>query len=478
MTAPHRKPARSEPAYGCNPPTATLPRVTQAKHSPRRIAVRTLREIEQRQGFSNRILSEQLERHTELERRDRGLVTTLVYGVLRNQAWLDALIDAAADKPHKLKGELRTILRLATFELVELDRPLAIANSEAGKLARRIDPQGRLGGMITGILHKITRNLAAQASDDGPTSSESPVDPLEILSRRWSLPRWLAVRWLAQLGAEQALARAQALSRAPTVDLRVDLHRSDAETIRAALREEQPGIEFVALPEAAGEQPQCLRARGGGDLFYGPTFEAGLISVQSLGSQQAVRVLDPQPGERVLDACAGMGTKTVQIAEHMHRRGTIVGVDVSAERLAELDLARERAGLVGELSLDVIAADLGDAKLDPTFAAILLDAPCTGLGNLGRHPELRWTSTPEDIDACAHTQASLLRRCASLLRRGGRLVYAVCSLEPEEGEAIVAGFLASEAGREFVLERTQAWTPEQHQTDGFWLARLIRVDAS
>jgi 16S rRNA (cytosine967-C5)-methyltransferase len=443
--------------------------VTQAKHSPRRVAVRTLREIEQRQGFSNRILSEQLERHTELERRDRGLVTTLVYGVLRNQARLDALIDAAADKPHKLKGELRTIMRLAVFEMVELDRPLAIANSEAGKLARRIDPHGRLGGLLTGILNTIARDW--QRTD----AALAEGDPMEVLCQRWSLPRWLAARWLAQLGPEQALARAQALARVPTIDLRVDLHRSDVEAIRVALREEQPGIEFIPLPEAAGEQPQCLRVRGGGDLFYGPTFESGLIAIQSLGSQQAVRVLDPQPGERVLDACAGMGTKTVQIAEHMHRRGTIVAVDASQERLAELELARERASLDGELSLDVIAAPLGDAKLEPGFDAILLDAPCTGLGNLGRHPELRHTATLENILACTPLQASLLDRCASLLRPGGRLVYAVCSLEPEEGESIITSFLSSEVGRLFVLDRAQAWTPEQHQTDGFYLARLTRT---
>jgi 16S rRNA (cytosine967-C5)-methyltransferase len=449
--------------------------VTQAKHSPRRVAVRTLREIEQRRGFSNRILSEQLERHTELERRDRGLVTTLVYGVLRSQARLDVLIDAAADKPHKLKGELRTILRVATFELIELDRPLAIANSEASKLARRIDPHGRLGKLITGILHTIARDW--QRTD--ATLAEG--DPLEILCRRWSVPRWLAVRWLAQLGPEQALARAQALARVPTVDLRIDLQRSDVEAIRTALREEQPGIEFVELPATAGEQPQCLRVRGGGDLFYGPTFEAGLFSIQSLGSQQAVRALDPRAGERVLDACAGMGTKTMQIAEHMRLAGladrvsTIVAVDPSQERLAELELARERASLDANLSLEVIAAELDDAELEPGFDAILLDAPCTGLGNLGRHPELRWTATLENIHACMQLQASLLERCASLLRPGGRLVYAVCSLEPEEGEAILASFLATEAGRAFVLDHARAWTPEQHQTDGFYLARLTRT---
>ncbi|HVI02416.1 MAG TPA: transcription antitermination factor NusB, partial [Enhygromyxa sp.] len=130
----------------------------QTGPNPRRIAVRTLREIEQRSGFSNRILSEQLEQHPELARRDRGLVTTLVYGVLRHRARLDKLIDSFASKPKKIKGELREILRVAAFEIVELERPLAIANAEAGKLAKRIDPSGRTSGMITAILHMIDRD--------------------------------------------------------------------------------------------------------------------------------------------------------------------------------------------------------------------------------------------------------------------------------------------------------------------------------
>jgi 16S rRNA (cytosine967-C5)-methyltransferase len=445
--------------------------VPRPKPNPRRIAVRTLRDIEQRRGFSNRLLSANLERHPELDRRDRGLITTLVYGVLRNRNRLDKLIDSFADKPNKIKGELRTILRVAAYEIVELERPLAIANAEAGKLARRIDARGRLSGVITAILHMIERDwpIMDVAMLDG--------DPVDALSLRWSLPRWLAARWLEALGRERAFARAQALAEAPTVDLRVDLHRTSAEAVRETLTAEHPGLVLVPLPEAAGEQPQCLRVRGGGDLFYGPTFEAGLISVQSLGSQQAVRALDPQPGERVLDACAGMGTKTIQIAEHMQRRGTIVAVDASGERLAELDAARERAGLDAEdLELEIIEAELGGGDVEglseQAFDAVLVDAPCTGLGNLGRHPELRFTAAPGDIAGRASLQAALLRQCAAWVRPGGRLVYAVCSLEPEEGEAIVAGFLASEAGAGFTRELSQAWTPEEHHSDGFWLARL------
>jgi 16S rRNA (cytosine967-C5)-methyltransferase len=168
----------------------------------------------------------------------------------------------------------------------------------------------------------------------------------------------------------------------------------------------------------------------------------------------------------------------------MRRRGQIVAVDASGERLAELDAGRERAGLDGELTLEIIEAELG-AELPEhaaaplkaeSFDAVLLDAPCTGLGNLGRHPELRWTALESNIGDRAVLQATLLRWCAGMVRPGGRLVYAVCSLEPEEGEAIVAAFCGSDAGRGFARELTQAWTPEEHQTDGFWLARLRRID--
>ncbi len=444
--------------------------------SARQIALRTLREIEQRQGFSNRLLSEQLERFPDIDPRDRALATTLVYGVLRHRARLDRLIDAFASKPHKLKGELRMILRIAALELVELGRPLAIASAEAARLAGKIDPQGRLKGLIAGILQGIDRDGAILdvAMADG--------DPRDALALRWSLPRWLAERWVAQLGPEQARARAQALAEIPAIDLRIDLSRIDRESVRKRLLAEHPGIEILPLPVT--DQPQALRVRGGGDIFNGPLFHEGLITIQSLGSQQAVRALELSPGERVLDACAGMGTKTLQIAEALERRGTIVAADASAERLDEIEHLRERGELDrDELSLTIIHADLAaepepGGPIDPShvqYDAVLLDAPCTGLGNLTRHPELRWTSEAGDVMACARVQTELLRRCAALVRPGGRMVYAVCSLEPEEGQQQIAALLADpELGPSFSVELEQAWTPETHHSDGFWLARLRR----
>lgn len=442
--------------------------------SARKVAIRTLRQVEQRRGFSNRILSEQLEKHPELSRPDRGLVTTLVYGVLREQSRLDHHIDAVARKPSGIKGELRVLLRVATYELTTLQKPAAVVGAEATKSARAFDRDGRLARLVTAIVANIDRRgpeLAAQLAQAAP---------LDQLAVRWSLPAWLAARWLEQLGPDRALARAAALLEVPPLDLRVDLSRIERAVAARRLLEDHPGIEL----EAPDEHPATLRARGGGDLFFGPLHEAGLVSVQALGSQRAVQVLAPRPGERVWDACAGQGIKTLQIAELMGRRGSITATDPSTNRLAALrDTAMrgelwDHEALVLEVGLHTLGAEPianAAASLPPngTYDAILVDAPCTGLGNLARHPELRWTTRPEDIEACAGLQRRILRDASTALAPRGRLVYAVCSLEPEEGAALVAA-VADDLGLR--VEHEESWTPESDGTDGFFLASLRRAD--
>lgn len=431
----------------------------------RGLAIQILRQLDQREGFSNRVLAGHLLAWSaDLARRDRGLVTLLVYGVLRHRARLDALIDTFADRPQRLSARLRELLRVAAFELRELGRPAHVAISQAQAQRETFDPGGALRGLVQAVLAGIDRDGAEL---DAKFAAGKPLD---VLALRWSIPRWLAGRMLKQLGPERALARAQALAVPPPVDLRVDLSRTSAEAVAEAIRAADPRASVETVPG----QPQALRVRGGGELHQHPLYHAGHFAVQGLGAQQAALALGPCPGEHVLDACCGMGTKTLQLAELMDRRGVLVAVDLSAERLdAQLEL-RQRGGLdVPGLELRSLQADLSQAELvgvdELRYDAILLDAPCTGLGNLGRHPELRWTCRHEDIAACAALQRSLLVRCIARLRPGGRLVYAVCSLEPEEGPELVKA-VAAEHGLRVELE--QAWTPEQEATDGFYLARL------
>src|SRR5690606_4991648 len=200
-----------------------------------------------------------------------------------------------------------------------------------------------------------------------------------------------------RLGPERARRRAAAFARVPSVDLRVDLGRATADAIAERLRKDHPGIVVSTVPD----QPQALRIRGGGDVFHGPLHAEGLISVQGLAAQQPALCLAPEPGTTVLDACAGMGVKTLQLAEIMQRRGRVVAADLDPRQLEAIDEIRSRGRLKGSsLEVEVCVADLAepDDRLDATrFDAALLDVPCTGLGNLARHPEIRWHRSFEDI---------------------------------------------------------------------------------
>lgn len=429
-----------------------------------------LRNIEQREGFSNRLLDEEIERNLDMDPRDRALATLLVYGVLRHRQRLDHHIDAAAHKPKKIKGELRTALRIASYELLELDRPLAIASAQASQALSKIDPQGRLRPVVGGVL----RSVDGQAK----TREQGWQDPHELLCLRYSLPQWLAHRWLENLGREKALARAAASLAFPWIDLRLASRGPAREEIVQRLREDYPQA-TLSLPDAA-LHPLSLRIRAAGDLHFGPLYQNGALSIQSLGSQQAARLLQVQPGEKVMDACCGMGTKSMQLLEALQGQGQLVAVDSNASRLEQLPVQQQRLKLPAPSGgLSVRMADLCEHEsLAPAerdaFDALMLDAPCSGLGNLARHPELRWTRSAEDLVDRVALQRRLL--CASIARikDGGRLVYAVCSLEPEEGPELVAWACeqASIAGRRLKLEEARSWTPEEHACDGFYAARL------
>ncbi len=439
---------------------------TRSDVSPRFLAASILAEIGRTRGFSNRILDRELAR-ASLPDRDRGLTTTLVYGVLRLQARLDAVIDTFANKPRGLKGPVRIALRIAAFECLELAHPIHAVASQMGDVLQRFG-KGSMRRPCHAVVRAIDRDGASVVQKLGLGK------PLDVLERYHSLPRWLAGRWRSSLGFERAQQRANAINSPCPVDLRIDVSRTDVATVAAALQADP----FAADVETFADHPHALRIRRGGALTRHPMHQQGLFSVQSLSSQQAVLALAPEPGMRVLDACAGIGVKTLQLAEVMQRRGTLVATEPSP-RIKQLRQTALRGQLVDtDLELEIIAAAMDGPDVPGVddalpFDAVLVDAPCTGLGNLGRHPELRWTSRYEDIASCVVLQQNLIRRCWRRVAPGGRLCYAVCSSEPEEGEQLVAQFLADT--RDAALLRQASWTPESHHSDGFYLACLGRA---
>ncbi|RMH00136.1 MAG: RsmB/NOP family class I SAM-dependent RNA methyltransferase [Deltaproteobacteria bacterium] len=320
----------------------------------------------------------------------------------------------------------------------------------------------------------ILATVAKQAAHRDAELDELPL--LDRLERRYSIPRWWAGRWVRTLSPDRAIARAQAIARPPPVEVCVAPH-ADLETIATTLAERRTHARVVRIEGV----PRGLALSAAGDVFYAPEATAGDLWVQSGPSQRVGHVLDPQPGESVLDLCAGRGTKTQQIAALLGGRGRIVAADVDPRRLDDL---RDRlaAGRIRrpDGGLEVIVHDATEPVPEPwreAFDAVLVDAPCTGLGEAARHPEVRYRRRFEDLAACQARQRSILTEAAATVRPGGRLVYAVCSTEAEEGPDVLAAFIRDRG--DFEVTHTETLQPEDGWSAGFFVARLERrIDAA
>lgn len=423
----------------------------------RRLAFEVLSEVER----GGALLAERLA-HADVEAlapRDRGFLHELVLGTLRQRGLLDHALAASLDRPlSRLDPAVLTILRLGAYQILRLRVPDRAAVSESVELARAFAPRA------TGLVNAVLRRLARE----GPPPTPDPqADPLGWLTTAGSLPPWLAERWLARLGPDVARARAAALLDAPPVVFRLNPRAQDAEARLAAA-----GV--VAAPLVV---PGAMAAREG---TVGSLATDGIVYVQDQGSQMIAH-LAARPRGRVLDACAAPGGKSTLLSDLGHDSRVIAG-EVSPTRLATL------ASLVarwGASNVHVVGADARRPPFTHVFDAVLLDAPCSGLGTLGRHPDIRWRARGGDLSRHARRQRELLEGVAPLVAPGGTLVYATCSIEPEENEQVVDPFL--DAHPEFAPGPRPPWAerfadgrflrtrPERDGGDGFFVAPLGRL---
>ena len=402
-----------------------------------------------------------------LEGADRALATELAYGTIRQRRLLDAWLDALGRvSSQRQPPRLRWLLHLGLYQLLFSTRvPPSAAVSTTVELAKR-GGLARLAPVANGLLRQALRRHPSPAAPpwEGLTLPDAAAGSLGL---RQSLPPWLAELLLQWLPAERAEAFASAANQPPALDLRVNPLRSSRDGVLAAFA--AAAIPAVALPHS----PHALSLEGRvGDLRRLPGFSEGHWSVQDRTAQRVVSLLDPRPGERLLDACAAPGGKCTQIAECIGDRGEVWAVDRSAARLQRLERNAARLGLGCVRTLAADAAALAELRPDwrGSFDRILVDAPCSGLGTLARHADARWRLQPEAIPQLAALQRRLLAGLLPLLRPGGRLVYATCTVHPAENGAVVDAVLADQPGWQG-LERWQAW-PEPGGGDGFFAALL------
>jgi 16S rRNA (cytosine967-C5)-methyltransferase len=459
------------------PPRGHAARRHAAPTQARLLAARVLERVERARAFADLALSAALAR-TPLAPRDRAFATELVYGTLRWRGRLDFLLARVLERElSALEPGVLTLLRLGAYQILFCDGvPAAAAVDQSVRSARALGAE-RATGLVNAGLRRLAQQAGALAL---PALAD---DPLGHLEHALALPRWIAARWLEAFGSEQAAALAAASNAAPPVTARANRLRVGRDALLAELRSRFPDARACAFA------PDGIVLGHGGQPGSDPAFVAGRFSVQDEASQLVVELLDPQPGERVLDLCAAPGTKTTAIAERVGPAGLVLALDRSESRLGLVGRAARRLGLenVTALARDATRA-LGELPGAP-FDRALVDAPCSGLGALRRNPDARWRVAPEDPARLAATQSALLASAAAVLRPGATLVYSTCTLLGEENDAVVAGFLSREPGfRRADVARipralrplldedgTLRTFPHRDDMDGFYAARMERV---
>lgn len=404
-----------------------------------------------------------------LDDRDRRLAAELVYGALRHRARLERALAAHADLG-RAPPPVRHALLVAAHQLLLLRVPAHAAVDDAVGAVR-----GRHGARLAGFVNAVLRKLA--------TAGEPPLpdEPRARLAVEASLPAWIVDELAAQLPADELAAAARALAEPPPLWVRVNPTRATAELVTARLAAEGATVE--PSPLVAG----ALLVRGLGDPAASPSFAAGLWTVQDLGAQVVGLLAAPDVGGAALDACAGLGGKTTHLAELAAAAGRPLAIDAldrAAAKLRRLEGAARRLGLSGIRTIDAALAP-DTPGLAPAYPLVLLDAPCSGLGVLRRHPEAKARLAPADVRALAGTQAALLAAAAARVAPGGALVYAVCTFTAAEGPAQLEAFLAAHPG--FAVEppppalaavteggAVRTW-PHRHGADGFFAVRLRRA---
>lgn len=423
--------------------------------NPREIAARILLGRAGGGGFVENRLDAELARHA-LPTADQRLVKELVYGVIRWQATLDHLMDRQTAR-RQPETRLRVLLRLGLYQMFWLDRiPDHAAVNETVALARRL---GCAGG--AGFLNGVLRAFGRQKETTRQYLAELKEKNLAL---GYSHPEWLVERWTARWGEEVAGQLLRWNNTPPPLFARVNTLKWTAEDLQARWQKE--GVSFA--PFQADWLPEGLVfvLREHPPLTTMTSFQTGGFYVQDPSTLLAPILLAPQPGQKILDACAAPGGKTSLIAQLARNEAHITAWDTAPERLQRL---RENLERLGVERVTVAAADW-DAAPQPLYDRILLDVPCSNTGVMRRRVELRWRLQPQEIRRLVRQQRHLLSQAAQGLRPGGRLVYSTCSVEPEENQGVVQAFLLEHPGWQRLEERTLL--PFKEGVDGAYAALL------
>ena len=426
--------------------------------NPREIAIRVLKQRQTRREYVENLLDKELLAATSISTLDRALCQELVYGIVRWQDTLDWLIHRKTDGRDQ-NFTLKLLLQSGLYQIFWLDKiPSHAAVHETVELAKQFGFAPK-SGFVNALLRGYVREMNATKELLQDLKTKNP-------ALGYSHPNWLVQRWLNRYGTQNTTQLLEWNNTPPGVFARLNTLKTDAQTLVRAWEQEEVPFN-IRYWDWTGENT-VFELQGRRSVAHLRSFKEGYFYIQDPSTLLAVRALNPQPDENILDACAAPGGKTTYIAQLMHNRGHIQAGDNNEQRLKLVEENCHRLGVTCVTTSPVTNA--------PTkkFDRILVDTPCSNTGVLRRRVDLRWLIRPEEITRAATAQLEILDKAAPSLKPGGTLVYSTCSLEPEENHALVQQFLKTHP--QFHLANERQLLPFTDDADGAYVATLESVD--
>ena len=445
--------------------------------APRAICLDILNQLEGADAHLDRLLTDSFKRYRHLISVDRAFLTELAYGVVRWRERLDWTIRHFSKIPfEKIEREILNALRLGLYQILFLSRtPIPAAVNESVELAKKIRGSGG-AAFANAILHAILRQKEGRESP----FPDMTQDPVLHVSVAYSHPIWTVSRWMNEMGIERTLKICEFNNRIPPLTLRTNTLKISRKTLIERLR----GKGLEPFSTAYSEEGVGLKEPPPTSEL--PFLNEGFYAIQDEASQLVTLVLDPSPGERILDGCSAPGGKTTHMAQRMENSGEIYAMDLSREKVNRVEEGCRRVGI------KIVKAMKGDATRPlpvpegMKFDRVLADVPCSGFGTLRRNPDLKWKREPQDSVRLNELQSSILKNLSGFVKEGGILVYSTCTVFREEDEDVIEKFLGEH--HEFRLDRIEKVLPEKcrsfaeegyfktypprDEMDGFFVARL------
>lgn len=431
----------------------------------REIALKVLYKIDKEQAYSNIELNEQIKQNRKnINEKDIGLISEIVYGVTTWRLTLDEIIKKYSKiKLKKISPWIINILRMGIYQIIFLDKiPKSAAVNESVNLAKRYGHSSS-SNFVNAILRKVEKTDYEELF-----KIEHYIDRI---SKTTSMPKWIVEELIKENGTKLANEICKNSNLKPNISIRVNKLKITKEELVQKLQ--QKGIEC--------REPQNKKISNVQDFLILnkvknienlQEFKDGLFTIQDLSAGQTAKILDPKPGDKVLDACSAPGGKTTYLAELMKNDGKIVAWDIHEHRTKLVKQNAERLG-IKIIETQVKDASEYDKNLEEKFDKILLDVPCLGIGVIKRKPDIKWQRKPEDIKEITAIQRKILEKCSKYLKKGGTLVYSTCSILKEENEEIIMKFLKENNEFETDKENIVNILPNEEE-DGFFICKIYK----